>query len=614
MCGIAGWVNTREDLKDKAEIIKRMTDTLKYRGPDDSGIMMYTHAALGHRRLTIVDPKGGAQPMTRSKGDDIYTIVYNGELYNTEDVRKELLEKGYAFQAYSDTEVLLTAYMEWGFECLNHINGIFAFGIWNESKKELFLARDHLGVKPLFYAHKADSLLFASEIKALLAHPLVSPVVDRDGLLEIIGLGPARSLGGGVFKAIKEVPPAHYLYYNGGQIQLKEYWKLEAKDHEESFTQTSEHVRSLLIDAIKRQLVSDVPLCTFLSGGLDSSVISAIAAQAFKADGKGTLNTFSIDYEDNDIYFKTNEYQPNSDNHWVEVMSDYIGSRHHHIILNNTDLVGALDDAVLANDLPGMADIDSSLYLFCKEVRKNATVALSGECADEIFGGYPWFTRKEDIYSNTFPWSKSTELRKKILTKSLGSLPIDEFIRQHYEDTINAVPTLENESVEEKRIREMFYLNIKWFMITLLNRKDRMSMRNSLEVRVPFADYRIVEYAFNIPNSMRFYGNREKGLLREALKGILPDDVLYRKKSPYPKTHHPIYTKAVQDRMLEILKDKNAPIHQIIDEKEVMDIVLSGGASIQKPWYGQLMTGPQVIAYLIQINTWLKAYNVALDI
>ncbi|MFZ5965977.1 MAG: asparagine synthase (glutamine-hydrolyzing) [Bacillota bacterium] len=614
MCGIAGWINTNENIKDNVQIIKAMTDTLRFRGPDDEGYAMYRHAALGHRRLTIVDPEGGAQPMTREKHGNQYTIVYNGELYNTEEVRRKLLNRGYSFQSYSDTEVLLTAYIEWGAECLSHINGIFAFGIWDESKKEIFLARDPLGVKPLFYAHKSGSLLFGSEIKVLLAYPSIEPVVDRDGLLEIIGLGPARSLGGGVFKDIQEVPPAHCLHFDGERLRLTEYWKLEAKSHEENFTQTVEHVRNLLVDAIERQLVSDVPVCTFLSGGLDSSVISTITANAFKREGKDQLNTFSIDYEDNNIYFKANEYQPNADSYWVDKMSRYVESRHHNVILSNADLATALDDAVLANDLPGMADIDSSLLLFCKEVRKEATVALSGECADEVFGGYPWYRRPEDFNCETFPWAKSTELRKRILSKSLKKLPVDEYIMQQYQDTKKAVPRLKGEIEEDEKMREMFYLNIKWFMITLLNRKDRMSMRNSLEVRVPFADYRIVEYAFNIPSSMKFYGNREKGLLREALKDILPDDVLYRKKSPYPKTHHPIYTKAVQEKMLGILKDKRAPIYQIIDENEVMNIVQSGGSSIKSPWFGQLMTGPQVIAHLIQINTWMEKYKIKLDL
>lgn len=614
MCGIVGWVDHHSNISSRVKVLEEMTKTLDTRGPDDYGYYVDDHVLFGHRRLVIVDPEGGKQPMTKHVSENRYIIVYNGELYNTEDVRKKLLDKGYKFKSYSDTEVLLTAYIEWGEECLHQINGIFAFGIWDEKKQSLFMARDPLGVKPLFYARRNNSVLFASELKALLAHPIVDAVVDREGLLDIFGLGPARSLGSGVFKGVNEVPPAHYLIFSRDRFQLNEYWKLKAEVHEHDFDTTVEHVRNLLIDAIERQLVSDVPVCTFLSGGLDSSAISAITANAFKKQGKGILNTFSIDYQDNDRYFQASEFQPTGDGVWAKKMAEFIGSNHHNIIIGQKQLVDALEDAVKANDLPGMADIDSSLYLFCREVRKKATVALSGECADELFGGYPWYHRIEDIQANTFPWSRSVKERTVILSEDLKNLPIEEYVAQKYQDTLSSVPKLPGETAEEARMRELFYLNIKWFMITLLNRKDRMSMANSLEVRVPFADYRIVEYAFNIPNTMKFHNGREKGLLREALKDILPHEIIKRKKSPYPKTHHVEYTRAVQEKMRKVLQNKHSPILQLIDRYQVSEIVESGGSSYKKPWFGQLMTGPQLIAFLIQINTWLKKYDVRIEL
>jgi len=613
MCGIAGWINTKKDISGNMEIIRNMTDKLFSRGPDNSGFYKNENIILGHRRLIIVDAEGGIQPMTRQLGEHKFVLVYNGELYNTDDVRDELKSKGYRFESYSDTEVLLVSYIEWGPECVNHINGIFAFGVWDEYNKTLFLARDHLGVKPLFYSCKDNNLIFASQIKALLANPMVDPVIGEEGIMEILGLGPARSLGSGIFKDIHEIPPAHYLFYKDGTVNIKEYWKLEARPHEENFEQTKDTVRNLFVDAVERQLVSDVPLCTFLSGGLDSSAISAISAEYFKKHKRGTLSTYSIDYKDNDKYFQSNLFQPTSDQFFAERMSKYLKSNHNTVVLDNTNLVLALKDAVIANDLPGMADIDSSLLLFCKEIRKDFTVALSGECADEIFGGYPWFTRTEDINADTFPWSKSIKERHEILNKELSTLPIEEYVNQKYNDTISKVSKLTGESKEESRMRELFYLNIKWFMITLLNRKDRMSMANSLEVRVPFADYRLVEYAFNIPNDIKFYNGREKGLLREALRGILPDDIIDRKKSPYPKTHHIDYTNAVQNWMKEIMSNSNAPIYQLIDKKKVNEIVESGGKSFKKPWYGQLMTGPQLIAYFIQLNTWMEEFNVTIS-
>lgn len=614
MCGIAGWVNIKENIIENKKIIEEMTNTLIKRGPDNFGYYTTNNALLGHRRLIIIDPEGGLQPMIKVIEDNKYTIVYNGELYNTEDIRTKLKLKGHKFKSYSDTEVLLHSYIEWKEDCVNHINGIFSFGIWNENEKSLFLARDHLGVKPLFYSYKDNNLLFASEIKAILKHPIIKPIVGTEGLLEIFGLGPARSLGNGVFKEINEVPPAHYLIYKNNKIKIKEYWKVKAEFHTDNYEITKEKVRNLLIDAIQRQLVSDVPVCTFLSGGLDSSIISAVAANYFKNNKKGTLNTFSIDYEDNEKYFRANEFQPTSDTVWAEKMAKYIGSNHTNVNLNNIDLVNSLEEAVLANDLPGMADIDSSLLLFAREVRKNAIVGLSGECADEIFGGYPWYRKKEMINANTFPWSMHLKERRSILSSGLRKLPIEEYVNQKYLDTIKQVPRLKGESKEEHRMREMLYLNIKWFMITLLNRKDRMTMANSLEVRVPFADYRIVEYGFNIPMNMKYHNGREKGVLREAFRGILPDEIVDRKKSPYPKTHNPAYTNAVQNMMRKILNDKTSPILNLIDYKTVKEIVDTGGKSYKKPWFGQLMTGPQLIAYIIQINTWLKKYNVIVEI
>lgn len=613
MCGIAGWVSFERSLTQEREIMVNMVATLKKRGPDSEGIYLSNNALLGHRRLVVVDPVGGAQPMTRTLGKNKYTLVYNGELYNTEELRNELKDLGFRFNSYSDTEVLLVSYIAWGAECVKHINGIYAFGVWEEEKSRLFLARDPLGVKPLFYVQKGKSIIFGSEIKTLLAHPEVEPVVDKNGLLEIFALGPGRSPGSGVFKDIQEIPPAHCMIFDTYGVNLWEYWKLESKPHEENIEQTVEHTRNLLLDAIERQLGADVPVCTFLSGGLDSSAISAVAASYFKNNNMGKLNTYSIDYIDNDKYFQANDFQPNSDEAFVRVMSKFIGSDHHNILVNNTALAQALKEAVLANDLPGMADIDSSLYLFCKEVRKDNVVALSGECADEIFGGYPWYRREEDINAQTFPWSRYVNERKSILSPELKNLPLEEYTKQRYQDSLRKVPRLPGESDREHRMRELFYLNIKWFMVTLLNRKDRMSMSNSLEVRVPFADYRIVEYAFNVPWSIKYIDNIEKGLLRRALKGILPEEVLYRRKSPYPKTHNPEYLKAVQRWMKEILSDNNSPILNLIDAGKVNEIISTDGRAFVKPWYGQLMTGPQLLAYLIQVNLWLESYKIRIQ-
>jgi len=610
MCGIAGLVNFKQDIVQDKRILEKMTKTLERRGPDAKGYYISPNVLLGHRRLIVVDPEGGMQPMTKIFQGKKYTLVYNGELYNTEDLRKELKDKGFTFDSYSDTEVLITAYICWGKECINKLIGIFAFGIFDEYKKEVFLARDQMGVKPLFYTVNNNTLVFGSEIKTILANPRIKREIDRDGLTEIFGLGPATIPGSAIFKNIKEVAPANCLLITSdNNIKTWEYWTVQAKEFHETPEEAIVHTRELLIDAIKRQLVGDVPVCTFLSGGLDSSIISIIAAEEFKKQGK-TLTTYSINYEDNEKYFKASLFQPTSDEYWSEEMSKFIGSNHRKVVLNHTDLASALKDAVISRDLPGMADIDSSMLLFCKEIRKDFVVGLTGECADEIFGGYPWFTRDEMFYLDTFPWSRFVSDRKAIVNKSLKNMPLEDLVRTQYEKSLSKVPHLDGESKRDYRMREVSYLNLKWFMVQLLTRKDRVSMYNSLEARVPFADIRLVDYAFNLPADVKLYKGREKGLLRAAFEGILPNDIIYRKKSPYPKTHNPIYTDIVCNMMTQILDDKSSPIHEVIDDKVIREIVKTKGQSYKSPWYGQLMTGPQLIAYLIQVNIWLKEYNI----
>lgn len=611
MCGITGWVDFKKNMGNEHNTIVNMTETLNKRGPDDTNIWISSSAGFGHKRLVVVDPKGGKQPMTRNRGENHYTICYNGELYNTEDLRKTLLLKGYSFKGHSDTEVLLTSYMEWKEDCLQHLNGIFAFAVWDEQENKLFIGRDRLGVKPLFFIETATGFLFASEQKALLAHPDVKTEIDREGLNEVFGLGPSRSPGSGVFKNMKELRPAHGLSFSQNGLKIWRYWNVQSDVHRDSLDETAEKVRHLFTDSVKRQLVSDVPLSTFLSGGVDSSAITAIAANHYKENGIGKLHTFSIDYEGNDRYFKKNEFQPNADAYWINQMTESFGTVHHDYIISQEDLASHLTEAVHVRDLPGMADIDSSLLWFCREIKKDFTVSLSGECADEIFGGYPWFHREDDLNRSGFPWMRSIKERQGMLRSSWQKkLNLEEYMMSKFRETIAEVPILEGEGVVDAKRRQLFYLNIIWFMTTLLDRKDRMSMGASLEVRVPFADHRLVEYVWNIPWEMKMHGNKEKGILRKALEGVLPDEVLYRKKSPYPKTHHPGYTKAVQSMLSEFLTDSNSALHEFFDRNILQQMIETEGSSFKVPWFGQLMTGPQLLAQLAQIHIWFRDYQI----
>ncbi len=609
MCGIAGEVSYCNSVIKNKESFLRMQKVLSPRGPDQNGIYISDNVALVHSRLCVIDIENGVQPMTTTYDCNDFTIVYNGELYNTDEIRNELSSYGHKFIGHSDTEVVLKAFVQWKERCVEKFNGIFAFTIWDSKNESLFFARDRMGVKPFFYTIIDDSFIFGSEIKALLEHNLVEPIIDENSIAEIMFLGPGRTSGCGVFKNIFEVKPANCGYYNKSGIKIKKYWTLKDKEHTDNFEQTVENVRYLVTDSIKRQLVSDVPIGTFLSGGLDSSIISSVANDYLKKTGE-TLKTFSVTYENNDKYFQSSKFQPNSDSEFIKIMSKYLNCEHHLITISNNDLADALFRAVDARDLPGMADVDSSLLLFCKEIKKYCTVALSGECADEIFGGYPWYRDKDIRMINGFPWAQSTVYRKSFLSDEIKVPDANEYVYSKYKNTLINTSKCSDISPLESRMKEMMKLNIDWFMQTLLDRKDRMSMYNALEVRVPFCDYRIAEYLYSVPWEFKDYKGYEKGLLREAVKGLLPDEVLWRKKSPYPKTHNPEYSRIVSNMLKEIINDSTSPLLQIIKKKKLEELL---STNRNEPWYGQLMTTPQTIAYFLQINYWLKKYNIRIQ-
>lgn len=617
MCGIAGFCDYHDNLTEEAPLwgalAKRMGNRLKHRGPDEAGVHVSRHAAFAHARLAVVDIEGGKQPMTRMQDGFRYTITYNGELYNTEELRQELNLLGCRFTTHSDTEVLLNCYIQFGPFCAEKLNGIFAFAIDDERRGCTFLCRDRFGIKPLFYSTVNGRLVFGSEIKSLFEYPGLNPILDQTSLCELFGLGPARTAGCGVFQNIQEIKPGYSAVFNREGLRAYPYFELESYEHPDSYEDTVLHVRQLLEDTVHRQLISDVPLCTFLSGGLDSSIITALAAVEYKKQGK-VLDTYSFDYKGNDKYFKPNAFQPDTDRPWAERMISEFGTNHRFLECDTETLVDRLYDAVIAKDLPGMADVDSSLLHFCSLVKANHVVALSGECADEIFGGYPWFHTTEAFEGKTFPWSPDLKLRTSLLKPEiLHALSLEDYVNQRYTESVEATPRLPGESAEERRRREISFLNINWFMSTLLDRKDRDSMAAGLEVRVPYADHRLVQYVFNTPWEFKNRNGVAKGLLRDAAKEWLPEDVLMRKKSPYPKTHNPAYEALVRHRLSRILADPLEPIHMLISDTAAKEL-LSEKSDYGKPWFGQLMAGPQLMAYLLQINFWLKRYDISIQL
>ncbi|MCL2343453.1 MAG: asparagine synthase (glutamine-hydrolyzing) [Firmicutes bacterium] len=529
------------------------------------------------------------QIVSLKQGTEEYTLAYSG--------------------IPCDGPEVLRAYTERGEGCLEQLEGPFALAVWESAAKRLFLARDRLGIKSLFYALRGDTLLFASALKDLLENPLLEPELDINGVSELLLLGPGRTPGCGVLRGVEELLPGCCGYFEKGEFRQHRYWALKDRAHIESFEQTAEHVRALVLEAVRRQLPSEGPVGTLLSGGLDSSLVSAIAQERLRETGH-TLVTFSVDYEGNDQYFTPNKFQPNRDGAYIARMNEFLGAdtEHVHVTLGTEELAAALYAAAEARGLPGMADVDGSLLLFCKKIRERVPVALSGECADEIFGGYPWYRDKEIRELDGFPWAQSTAYRASFLRPEFASqIDAAAYVDGRYRETLRETDALPGASPLEKRMKEMMRLNLDWFMRTLLDRGDCMAGHSRLDLRVPFCDCRIVEYLYGVPWEMKDYQGREKGLLREAMRGLLPEEILWRKKSPYPKTHNPAYREAVSAMLREVLADPGAPLLQLV-KKEALEGLLTADSTV--PWYGQLMTTPQTIAYFLQLNYWMKRFRV----
>lgn len=615
MCGIAGFFDAKADYgvaKEKWEgVLRGMNRSQKHRGPDEDGIFLRRNVGLAHVRLSIIDLAGGQQPMVKEAGGYEWAIVYNGEIYNMKQLRKELAGEGVSFSTSSDTEVILAGYMEHGVDFVKRLNGIFAFALWDGRKRKLYLFRDRLGVKPCFYARKGGCIIFSSEIKGILSYPGMEARVDKEGLCEVLGLGPAKTYGKGVFQGVAEVLPGHFMECGEDCVREHCYWKLESRPHEESWEETAEKMRWLVVDAVRMQMLSDVPVCTFLSGGVDSSLVTAICSRELQKQGK-VLDTYSFDFKDNDIHFQANAFQPSQDRPWADMVKEHAGTNHCYLECRNEELYDYLFEAVEARDLPCMADVESSMLYFCRKVARRHKVTLTGECADEIFGGYPWFHKKECFEADTFPWSMDFGPRTMLLRDEVErELPLEAYAKEAYHRTVAETPVLEGEEPEEKRRREISYLNLRWFMQTLLDRMDRTSMHVGLEARVPFADHRIVEYAWNVPWDMKCHGGVVKGLLRAAGEEYLPKEILYRKKSPYPKTYDPAYEQLVRRKMLEVVEDGSAPVNALVDGEKVKRF-MERPSDYARPFYGQLMAGPQLLAYLLQVNYWLEKYRVEL--
>jgi asparagine synthase (glutamine-hydrolysing) len=612
MCGITGWVSFQRDLGTERAIVDAMTLTMACRGPDASGMWVRGPVALGHRRLAIIDLEGGTQPMSVSTPTGDVVLVYSGEAYNYVELREQLRAAGERFETESDTEVVLRGYLRWGDAVAERLNGMFAFAIWDERTRRLVLIRDRMGIKPLYVYRTSDGVLFGSEPKGILANPLVRHAVNADGLRELLGFVKTPRLA--IWSGMREVEPGTVVTVDERGVCERTYWRLTSAPHADDRDATVARVRALLEDIVRRQLISDVPRCVLLSGGLDSSVVTALAARILGEEDE-RVRSFSVDFTGQTERFKPDALRPTPDAPYVRDVAEHVGSQHVDIVLD----AGTLADpevrrkVVAAMDLPtGLGDMYASLYLLCQAIREHSTVALSGESADELFGGYRQFHDPAAQRAHTYPWLALDELRfagaGAILTPGLADeLDLAEYRRTRYEDAIAEVEHLPTENDLEARMRTSSYLHLTRFVRYLLDRKDRMSMAVGLEVRVPFCDHRLVEYVYNAPWALKTYDGREKSLLRGAGGDLLPRSVAERVKSPYPSTQDAQYVRDIQAQARELLSEPGHDVFTLVDPGWL------GGAAARDA--AQITTGErQGLEWALNLAVWIELRRPALTL
>jgi asparagine synthase (glutamine-hydrolysing) len=605
VCGITGWVAYQHDLTAQRQVAETMTETMACRGPDDSGVWLGRHAAMGHRRLAVIDLPGGTQPMTADTAEGAVTLVYSGECYNYTELRAELRRRGHPFRTDSDTEVVLRGYLEWGDAVVDRMNGMFAFAVWDDRSERLLLARDRMGVKPLYYYPTGDGVLFGSEPKAILANPVCERVVDLSGLRELLAF--TKTPGEAIWQGMREVEPGTIVIADRAGCRSRTYWALTATEHTDDVPTTVARVRELLDDIVRRQLISDVPRCVLLSGGLDSSAITALAAGQLRNAGGGPLRTFAVDFVGQTENFVPDGMRDTPDAPFVQDVAKHVSTDHHDIMLDVATLAdpAARKATVTARDIPaGLGDMDNSLYLLFAAIREHSTVALSGESADEVFGGYRWFHDPGAQRAGTFPWLAMNESRSLATVPVLEpdverALDLDGYVAWRYREAVAEVPVIDGQDEHEARMRQICYLHLTRFVRMLLDRKDRMSMAVGLEVRVPFCDHRLVDYVFNTPWAFKTFDGREKSLLRAATSDVLPQSVVERVKSPYPSTQDLGYVTELQ-RQLDGLMHSGGDGSGLFNQATMADIAATDPKAITP---GQRAAMERVL----DVATWIDA-------
>lgn len=609
MCGIAGFTAYDRDARSPREraALTAMTATMGLRGPDAEGLWTDRHVALGHRRLAVIDVEGGVQPMVAHTPDLPVALTYSGEVYNYRELRRVLEKLGHTFRTVSDTEVVLRSYLQWGRAAFTRLNGIYAFAVWDGRTEELLLVRDRLGVKPLCYAPWVGGVLFGSEPKAVLTHPAADRGVDLAGLRDLFMY--TRPPEAAVWRGMRNVPPGAVVTVTASGTRTHTYWALPEAALDTDAQAAARDVRELLHDTVRRQLVADVPHCVLLSGGLDSSVVTALAARSAPPSGPA-VRSFAVDFEGHADTFVPDELRGTRDAPFVAEMARHAGTEHRDIVLDSHVLADReLRRAVVAaRDLPmGLGDLDASMYLLFRAIRQEATVALSGEAADEVFGGYSWSHSPTIRDADTFPWyaamQPDPELAVVMLRPELRrALRLTDHVRQCYREAVAHAPAVPAGATrEEARMALHTHLHLTQWLPYVLERKDRLSMANGLEVRVPFCDHRLVERVFATAWSVRADGGREKSLLRAAVGDLLPSSVRERRKSQYPTTLDPTYLATLQLHGKELLADADHAVFALADRAWATATMDTDPSS----WTPPQRNGVQ---RLLDLAVWLEEY------
>lgn len=617
MSSIAGFFQPNISYSKENEFciktIHDMSQAVIHRGPDEQSFYYFPHGAFNQNYLLAGFIPGTfshkIQPVTITFQENTYTMLYDGFVSNPEALAMELEIRQISTKEMSLEEVLLFSFIIQGEDFIKNVRGAFAMAIYQENEKKLFLFRDALGLRPLFYTQKGKALVFASEIKALFQYPGIQPTLNLEGLTQLLSLGPARQPGSAIFADIYEVKPGHFITYDNDGLQEKIYHRFEIKEHTDSYEDTKEQINYLLNQSIDSLKSSVMPMASLLSGGLDSSIVTAKLANSTASP----LASYSLEFDNSRQHFKSNAFQPALDAPFVVEMVNHLGTKHTVHTCDNQAQLDYLRKSVEAHDLPAMADVDSSYLYFCEKVGKQHKIIFTGECADEIFCGYPWYhTDQED--PKTFPWSIDLAPRQSLLRDDLISvLQMKDCVQNAYLNTCREIGLDGKNTPADMLHRKTFYLTIRYFMQTLVNRGDRAAAFHSMDARVPFAHQELTEYLFNVPYEMKAKDGERKHLLREYATGLLPEEIRTRKKSPYPKTYDPGYEALINQELLQALSKPDCPLLAIVD-KEKAENFCRQVKDLGRPWYGQLMAGPQLVAHYLQILYWIEAYKIKIDI